>query len=141
MLGVTAVAALAGGIAAFADAAKDRAAPSVKELTEAASDMNDTLANTKSSFDDSVGNTMAAATVAGQYIDRLKELDAVGEKTTAQQQEYHGTLAKLVETIPELSSYIDLENDSINGGTAALEANTDAWVENARAQAYQNELS
>ena len=48
---------------------------------------------------------------------------------------------KLVETIPELSSYIDLENDSIDGGTAALEANTDAWVENARAQAYQNELS
>ena len=48
---------------------------------------------------------------------------------------------KLVETIPELSSYIDLENDSIDGGTAALKANTDAWVENARAQAYQNELS
>ena len=84
---------------------------------------------------------MATATVAEQYIDRLKELDSVGEKTTAQQQEYHGILMKLVETIPELSSYIDLENDSIDGGTAALKANTDAWVENARAQAYQNELS
>lgn len=141
MLGVTAVAALAGGIVAMADAAKERAAPSVKELTEAARDMNEALADAKSGFDDSVGSTMATATVAEQYIDRLKELDYVGEKTTAQQQEYHGILMKLVETIPELSSYIDLENDSIDGGTAALEANTDAWVENARAQAYQNELS
>ena len=141
MLGVTAVAALAGGIVAMADAAKERAAPSVKELTEAARDMNEALTDAKSGFDDSVGSTMATATVAEQYIDRLKELDSVGEKTTAQQQEYHGILMKLVETIPELSSYIDLENDSIDGGTAALEANTDAWVENARAQAYQNELS
>ena len=141
MLGVTAVAALAGGIVAMADAAEDRAAPSVKELTEAARDMNEALTDAKSGFDDSVGSTMATATVAEQYIDRLKELDSVGEKTTAQQQEYHGILMKLVETIPELSSYIDLENDSIDGGTAALKANTDAWVENARAQAYQNELS
>ena len=141
MLGVTAAAALAGGIVAMADAAEDRAAPSVKELTEAARDMNEALADAKSGFDDSVGSTMATATVAEQYIDRLKELDSVGEKTTAQQQEYHGILMKLVETIPELSSYIDLENDSIDGGTAALKANTDAWVENARAQAYQNELS
>ena len=114
---------------------------SVKELTEAARDMNEALTDAKSGFDDSVGSTMATATVAEQYIDRLKELDSVGEKTTAQQQEYHGILMKLVETIPELSSYIDLENDSIDGGTAALKANTDAWVENARAQAYQNELS
>lgn len=141
MLGVTAVAALAGGIVAMADAAEDRAAPSVKELTEAARDMNEALTDAKSGFDDSVGSTMATATVAEQYIDRLKELDSVGEKTTAQQQEYHGILMKLVETIPELSSYIDLENDSIDGGAAALKANTDAWVENARAQAYQNELS
>ena len=141
MLGVTAVAALAGGIVAMADAAEDRAAPSVKELTEAARDMNEALTDAKSGFDDSVGSTMATATVAEQYIDRLQELDSVGEKTTAQQQEYHGILMKLVETIPELSSYIDLENDSIDGGTAALKANTDAWVENARAQAYQNELS
>ena len=141
MLGVTAVAELAGGIVAMADAAEDRAAPSVKELTEAARDMNEALTDAKSGFDDSVGSTMATATVAEQYIDRLKELDSVGEKTTAQQQEYHGILMKLVETIPELSSYIDLENDSIDGGTAALKANTDAWVENARAQAYQNELS
>ena len=141
MLGVTALAALAGGIVAMADAAEDRAAPSVKELTEAARDMNEALTDAKSGFDDSVGSTMATATVAEQYIDRLKELDSVGEKTTAQQQEYHGILMKLVETIPELSSYIDLENDSIDGGTAALKANTDAWVENARAQAYQNELS
>lgn len=125
----------------MADAAEDRAAPSVKELTEAARDMNEALTDAKSGFDDSVGSTMATATVAEQYIDRLKELDSVGEKTTAQQQEYHGILMKLVETIPELSSYIDLENDSIDGGTAALKANTDAWVENARAQAYQNELS
>lgn len=141
MLGVTAVAALAGGIVAMADAAEDRAAPSVKELTEAAREMNDAIVDAKTGFEDTVGQAAATATVAGQYIDRLKELDAVGEKTTAQQQEYHGILLKITETIPELAGYIDLENDVIDGGTAALEANTDAWLENARAKAYQNQLS
>ncbi len=141
MLGVAAVGLLTGGIVALADAAEDRAAPSVKELTEAARSMNDALADAKTSYDDTMGQTMATATVAEQYIARLRELDAVGEKTNAQQQEYHGILVKLVETIPELSDCIDLENDVINGGTAALEANTDAWLQNARAKAYQEKLS
>ena len=141
MLGVAAVGLLTGGIVGLADAAKDRAAPSVKELTEAARDLNSAIADAKSGYDDTIGQTMATATVAEQYIGRLKELDSVSEKTAAQQHEYHGLLVKLTETIPELADCIDLENDVIDGGTASLEANTDAWIENARAQAYQNELS
>ena len=141
MLGVTAVSLLVGGIIGLADAAKDRAAPSVKELTEAARELDKAMSDAQAAYDGTMGTTMATATVAEQYIARLKELDSVGEKTTAQQQEYHGILIKLVETIPELADCIDLENDVINGGTAALEANTTAWLENARAKAYQNQLS
>ena len=141
MLGVTAVSLLVGGIIGLADAAKDRAAPSVKELTEAARELDKAMSDAQAAYDGTMGTTMATATVAEQYIARLKELDSVGEKTTAQQQEYHGILIKLVETIPELADCMDLENDVINGGTAALEANTTAWLENARAKAYQNQLS
>ena len=141
MLGVAAVSLLVGGIIGLADAAKDRAAPSVKELTEAARELDKAMSDAQAAYDSTMGTTMATATVAEQYIARLKELDSVGEKTTAQQQEYHGILIKLVETIPELADCIDLENDVINGGTAALEANTTAWLENARAKAYQNQLS
>ena len=43
--------------------------------------------------------------------------------------------------VPELADYIDLETDTINGGTEALRANTEAWKQNAMQQAYQDQLT
>ncbi len=43
--------------------------------------------------------------------------------------------------MPELAGSIDLTTDSIEGGTAALRRQTEAWKENAKAQAYQDALS
>ena len=47
----------------------------------------------------------------------------------------------LTQTVPDLANYIDLETDTINGGTEALRANTQAWKDNAIAQAYQEQLT
>ena len=40
-----------------------------------------------------------------------------------------------METVPELSDKINLQTGEIDGGTAALKLNTDAWKQNAIEQA------
>lgn len=141
MLGVTAVAALAGGIVAMADASANDGTPSLRELTEAARELDSAMSDAKAACDDTVTTTEASANVASNYIDRLDELNSLSELSAEQQREYHGILVMLTQTIPDLANYIDLETDTINGGTEALRANTQAWKDNAIAQAYQEQLT
>jgi len=142
IMGVTAaVAAITAGIVALATAAANDAVPSVKELTEAARGMREAMDEAKATYDDTVTSTMAAAGVADTYIGKLEELEAAGLNTDEQHRQYHNTLALLCQVVPELADYIDLETDTINGGTEALRANTEAWKQNAMQQAYQNQLT
>lgn len=141
MLGVTAVAALTAGIVALSDASKDDAVPSVRELTEAARELDSAMSDARAACDDTVTTTEASANVANNYIDRLDELNSLSKLSAEQQREYHGILVMLTQTVPDLASYIDLETDTINGGTEALRANTQAWKDNAIAQAYQEQLT
>lgn len=57
---------------------------------------------------------------------------------TAGNAEYHDTLARLSALVPSLADDIDLETDSIKGGTEALRQHTDAYVADAKAQADRN---
>lgn len=141
MLGVTAVAALAAGIVAVSEASKNDAVPSVRELTEAARELDSAMNEAKAACDGTVTTTEASANVANNYIDRLEELNSLSELSAEQQREYHGILVMLTQTVPDLANYIDLETDTINGGTEALRANTQAWKDNAIAQAYQEQLT
>ena len=141
MLGVTAVAALTAGIVALSDASKDDAVPSVRELTEAARELDSAMSDARAVCDDTVTTTEASANVANNYIDRLDELNSLSKLSAEQQREYHGILVMLTQTVPDLANYIDLETDTINGGTEALRANTQAWKDNAIAQAYQEQLT
>lgn len=141
MLGVTAVAALTAGIVALSDASKDDAVPSVRELTEAARELDSAMSDSRAACDDTVTTTEASANVANNYIDRLDELNSLSKLSAEQQREYHGILVMLTQTVPDLANYIDLETDTINGGTEALRANTQAWKDNAIAQAYQEQLT
>lgn len=141
MLGVTAVAALTAGIVALSDASKDNAVPSVRELTEAARELDSAMSDARAACDDTVTTTEASANVANNYIDRLDELNSLSKLSAEQQREYHGILVMLTQTVPDLANYIDLETDTINGGTEALRANTQAWKDNAIAQAYQEQLT
>lgn len=142
IMGVTAaVAAITAGIVALATAAANDAVPSVKELTEAARGMREAMDEAKDTYNDTVTSTMAAAGVAETYIGKLEELEAAGLNTDEQNRQYHNTLALLCQVVPELSDYIDLETDTIEGGTAALRANTEAWKQNAMQKAYQEQLT
>ena len=141
MLGVTAVAALGAGIVALSEASRNDGVPSVRELTEAARELDSAMNDAKAACSDTVTTTEASANVASNYIDRLDELNALSELSAEQQREYHGILVMLTQTVPELANFIDLETDTINGGTEALRANTQAWKDNAIAQAYQEQLT
>lgn len=142
ILAVTAaVAGVVAVVAALATAASNDAVPSVKELTEAARGMREAMDEAKDTYDDTVTSTMAAAGVAETYIGKLEELEAAGLNTDEQNRQYHNTLALLCQVVPELSDYIDLETDTIEGGTAALRANTEAWKQNAMQKAYQEQLT
>lgn len=140
VLAATAVAGLGVAIATMS-ANAESSVPDVEDLTTAADKLNTTMEESSATCDTTVENTMAAASVAERYIARLQELESAGLKTNDQQREYHDTLALLCQTVPELSGHIDLENDTIKGGTDALLANTEAWKQNAIAQAYQAELT
>ncbi len=139
-IGVAAVGALAGGVVALASAYDD-ANVSVAELTETAAGTTQALEDAQASFDDTSTSIMATAQVADTYITALEELEATGLKTDEAQKQYHNTLMLLSEAVPALADKIDLQTDSIDGGTAALRANADAWMENAKAQAYQDYMS
>lgn len=141
IMGVAAgVAAVTAAVVGFVSAANE-GVPSVKELTEAARGMREAMDDAKATYDDTVTSTMAAAGVADTYIGKLEELEAAGLNTDEQHRQYHNTLALLYQVVPELAEYIDLETDTINGGTAALRANTEAWKQNAMQQAYQEQLT
>ena len=142
IMGVAAaVGVVTAGIIALASSAANDAVPSVKELTEAARGMREAMDEAKATYDDTVTSTMAVAGVADTYIGKLEEMEAAGLNTDEQHRQYHNTLALLCQVVPELADYIDLETDTINGGTEALRANTEAWKQNAMQQAYQDQLT
>lgn len=140
MLGIGAVSTLTAGIVALNKAA-NAGIPSVEELTEAAREMHETLDGAGKTYDDTAEGILAASNMADMYITRLEEMGDYSKLNNDQQQEYRNILTLLTETVPELSDLIDIQNGTIQGGTAALRANTEAWAENARAQAYQEQLT
>lgn len=140
--------ALAGAIAAVTVALGTMAAIMItdmnqayEEATASARDLQEALDSGRRSMEDQLVSVEANANMAGRYIDRLEELDAISEKTTEEQAEYHSLLVLLTEAVPELADKIDLETDAIEGGTEAIRADTEAWRENARAKAMQDYLA
>lgn len=140
MAGVAGIAALTAGVVGLISAAND-GIPSIKELTTAAKDMQDTLKDAHAIYEDTATSTLAAANVADTYISKLEEMGEYTKLADEEKQQYHNTLALLCQTVPELAGLIDLENNTIEGGTAALRVNTEEWKKNAMAQAYQEQLT
>ncbi len=140
MLAVGAVAGLTAGIVALVTAA-DNGVPSVKELTEATRDMQETMDEAGDTFQQTSDQALATAQVAEIYINKLDELGEGTEASNEHSKTYLNTLGLLCNAIPELADYVDLETGAIEGGTEALRQQTQAWKENAEAQAYQEYMS
>lgn len=134
------IAALTAAVAAFVTAANE-GVPSVKELTQAARHMNEAIEEADAAYEQTATQTLATAQAAQTYIDRLEEMEAAAGGAVKGNQEYHNILALLTRTVPQLADHIDLENDAIEGGTAALRQHTEAWKKDAEAQAYQQYLN
>lgn len=130
------VAALGVGIAGLVEAANE-GIPKVDELTQAAQNAAGAMEQVSVDFDTSRVNIAATADVADRYIDRLDELGAKTSLNETESLEYHSILQLLCDTVPDLAGAIDLTTDSIEGGTSALRAQTEAWKKNAETQAYQ----
>lgn len=142
VLGTAALA--AGGVAAvvalLSSAANDTV-PSVQDLTTAAHDMGSAMKEASADYDTTLSSMEATASVADQYISKLESIEAATGGNTAGNAEYHDTLARLSALVPSLADDIDLETDSIKGGTEALRQHTDAYVSDAKAQARQDYLN
>lgn len=140
VLAATAIIGVTAALFALASSAEDTV-PSVYELNEATREATAAMDEAKANFEETAEATIATANVADIYISKLEEMEAAGISTDEQAREYHNTLALLCQAVPELAQYIDLQTDTIQGGTDALRANTAAWKENAIQQAYQDELT
>ena len=142
VLGTAALA--AGGVAAvvalLSSAANDTVS-SVQELTTAAQNMGSAMKEAGTDYDTTLSSMEATASVADQYIGKLEAIEAATGGNTAGNAEYHDTLARLSALVPSLADDIDLETDSIKGGTEALRQHTDAYVADAKAQARQDYLN
>ncbi len=142
VLGTAALA--AGGVAAvvalLSSAANDTV-PAVQELTAAAQNMGSAMKEASTNYDTTLSSMEATASVADQYISKLEAIEAATGGNTAGNAEYHDTLARLSALVPGLADDIDLETDSIKGGTEALRQHTDAFVADAKVQARQDYLN
>ena len=134
------VAALTGAVVGLVSAANE-AIPPVSELSSAANDLNEAMESANATYEETTTQNLAAVEVAQSYISRLREISAATNGNVEGNQEYHNILTLLTRTIPELADDIDLTNDTIKGGTAALWEHTEAWKKDAEAQAYQEYIN
>ncbi|MCC8156363.1 MAG: phage tail tape measure protein [Oscillospiraceae bacterium] len=116
---------------------------SVEELTEAAAALRDTLDGGADTLRDTEAETLATATAAERYAERLSALAAAEEKSDEAGSEWQTTLALLVQTVPEAADAISSAEDeygrtiyTLNTTTAALRENIEAWKAAATESAY-----
>ena len=145
--GAAAVAGLTAAVVGLVTAANE-GVPTVRELTEAARDMQGAMDEAGAAYEETATQTMAAAEVAGLYINKLEELETAEGRNAAQNQEYQNTLALLLRTMPELSDCISQTTDEYGRSAYALETdtktlrdNTEELKKNAQARAYQEYLN
>ena len=147
-LGIAAGAVVAtAAVVGFVEATKD-GGPAVRELTEAAREMNTAIEESKAECENTAVEIRATADTADFYIGKLEEIEAAEGENAAKNQEYQNTLALLLRTMPELSGCISQTTDEYGRSTYALEtdtealrANTEEWQKNAEAKAYQDYLN
>lgn len=125
------------GLLVTAALSYESAVPSVEQLTEKAQEFDEALKEANADFDDTQVSISANADTADYYIEKLEEIEEATGGNVAENEEYHNILSLLSRTVPELSEYIDLETNSIQGGTEALRQHTDAYKKNAEEQAKQ----
>lgn len=131
---VAAIGVLAAGVLAVADnfAKTNRV---FSEATRELDQQRESVERANEAYRDSTDEISATALVADAYIRKLQEMEQNGLDADDAASDYHDTLVRLTQLIPELSEVIDLDNNSIKGGTEALYDNIEAWKANSTERA------
>ncbi len=134
---VSAAGAVIGGlVAAVAGTSFDSEVESVRKLTSALRDAKEGFAEADEVFETTMQDVESTSRVAEKYIERLEELERAGVQSAEAQDEYARTVAKLQTLMPELNIQLNETTGTIEGGTAAIREQIEAWKEAAEAQAY-----
>lgn len=115
-----------------------------KDVTEAKNNVkqyNEELNNLLENKNKEVASVKSATNVTEAYLKRIDELDKKTNKTNEEQLEYHSLLVKITNIMPSVAGSIDLETNSIIGGTTAIREQIQAWKDLAIVQAYQENLT
>lgn len=113
------------------------AARSMEEFRTITEDTQEVIDAINLSFDKQNQVTDETASKAEELVERLSELESQGLDSEEAQAEYNKTVSELNQLIPELNLRIDEETGKVEGGTAAVLKNIDAWKQSARVRAYQ----
>ena len=111
--------------------------PEVEELTEKSREFNSAMDEANGGYEKTSAEIAANVDVSELYISKLEEIEQQTGGNVAENEEYHNILSLLTRTIPEVAQYIDLETNSIQGGTEALRGYIQAYREKAEEEARQ----
>lgn len=137
---VIAVTGLVAAIGAFVAICSDEN-ESLNKVNETAKNAKASIEEATKAYEDNSSKIEASAQIADVYITKLEKLEQQGISTKESQEEYKRTVDQLNALIPDLNLQIDEETGLIKGGTAELRINTEAWKENAIAQAMQQKMA
>lgn len=113
------------------------AARSVEDFRTISEDTQVSIDKINKSYEEQVRVTEDTAIKAQELVEKLSDLEAQGLDSEEAQAEYNDTVAELNRLIPDLNLKIDEETGKVEGGTAAVLKNIDAWKKSARVKAYQ----
>lgn len=99
--------------------------------------LNEELRDIERSYQTSASEAMATASAAEDLIDKLASLEAQESMTEGETALYARTVDQLRALMPDLNLELDEQTGLLAGGAEALRLNTEAWKENALAQALQ----
>lgn len=114
------------------------AARSMEEFRTVTEDTQEVIDEINLSFDKQNQVTDETASKAEDLVEKLSELESQGLDSEEAQAEYNKTVSELNQLIPDLNLRIDEETGKVEGGTAAVLKNIDAWKKSARVRAYQD---
>ena len=137
---ITAIAALGIGLYTLISSLSN-ATDEFDEMTEASKRLETTVAETERTFNETRDEIEGTAAVAGQYIERLKELESQQSMTEAEAEEYRATVEKLRAIMPDINAEISEQTGLLVDGADALQEQVDGWYELAVAQALQNKYA
>ena len=137
VLAIAAVAAFGTAIAALALTSDN----TVAELTADAGKLPAAFTNAKEQIAADSTEIEASAESARNLIQRLQDMESELGDAAHNTTEWKAVLTALTEVVPDLAGKIDMETGAIEGGTAALLENVNAWEKLAIQQAKQQALS